>query len=547
MKKLFFTLLTLCLCGTTWAYDFVVDNIYYTIVDADNAQVEVTYGGSNHYTSTYSGTLTIPDTVTNGGNTYTVVGVGEYGAYNASITSVSFGQNVTYIGKEAFDSSSLTSVEIPENVVTIGEEAFYYCHSLATVVIEGSGSTTIGDEAFAHCDALTSVEIGDGVTYIGDMAFEFCEALTTVSIGKDVAYIGDGAFGDCAITNFTIAEGNEYYVLGTDEYGGAGILYTSDYTVLVQDLYYSGESFEIPMSVTKIGMDAFAKSTFSSITIGYNIEEIIDDTFWYCENLTTVIVLNPVPPTCGSRAFRSDDEIDVEVPAGTIDFYEQMWGEEIDNMSFSELDYAVIKISLSDGTNGYATYYNTDYDVTLPEGVKAYTISEVDADGTITMEEVTTTTLPAQTAVVLEGEVGAYLPVTVSTETTSFGGTNMLYSREITADAYAPDEGSADDYYFFVLSTVNGKNLGFHVAVDGGGVFSSQANRAWLPVLKDTFPSGAAPSSLSMTFGNTTGISSIESDSNAKVNGIYTIQGVRVSNTNQPGLYIVEGKKVLVK
>ncbi len=46
--------------------------------------------------------------------------------------------------------------------------------------------------------------------------------------------------------------------------------------------------------------------------------------------------------------------------------------------------------------------------------------------------------------------------------------------------------------------------------------------------------------------GNSTGITSIQQVANTS-NAIYNIQGMRVSDTSKKGLYIINGKKVLVK
>ena len=58
--------------------------------------------------------------------------------------------------------------------------AFSDCTSLTSVTI-GSGVTYIGDEAFRYCTGLTSITIPDSVTYIGFYAFRDCTGLTSVT------------------------------------------------------------------------------------------------------------------------------------------------------------------------------------------------------------------------------------------------------------------------------------------------------------------------------------------------------------------------------
>ena len=56
-----------------------------------------------------------------------------------SLTSVSFGDSVTYIGGSAFSNcSGLTSVTIPNSVTSIGYQAFYGCSSLTSISYTGT-------------------------------------------------------------------------------------------------------------------------------------------------------------------------------------------------------------------------------------------------------------------------------------------------------------------------------------------------------------------------------------------------------------------------
>ena len=94
--KLSILLLALLLPATAAAHDFEVDGIYYNI---NGNEAEVTYRGevSNQYDNEYSGSVTIPETVTHNGTTY----------------------SVTTIDNDAFSNcSGLTSVTIPNSVTT---------------------------------------------------------------------------------------------------------------------------------------------------------------------------------------------------------------------------------------------------------------------------------------------------------------------------------------------------------------------------------------------------------------------------------------------
>ena len=190
------TLLILCTLVAS-AYDFMVDGLCYNR-NADGTSVTVTYeiAPSLSYSS-LSGAITIPETVTNSGTTYSVTSIGNVAFYGCSaLTSVTIGNSVTSIGASAFRGcSGLTSVTIPNSVTTIGNHAFEGCSGLTSVTIPNS-VTTIGDYAFSSCSGLTSINIPNSVTSIGNYAFYKCSGLTRIDAYPDPAevFLGYDAF-----------------------------------------------------------------------------------------------------------------------------------------------------------------------------------------------------------------------------------------------------------------------------------------------------------------------------------------------------------------
>ena len=137
-------------------YSIKKDDFYYKITG--QGTVNVTYKDSNY--KTYSGYVTIPETVTSNQVTYTVTAI----------------DNVAF-----FDCPNLTGVVIPETVTTIGNTTFKNCPLLKNVTIPNS-VTSMGLYAFQNCTSLSDVVIGSGMTSIGLMAFHGCTALETGSI-----------------------------------------------------------------------------------------------------------------------------------------------------------------------------------------------------------------------------------------------------------------------------------------------------------------------------------------------------------------------------
>ena len=272
MKKLLFLkLLALVACLSSAlsanAYDFYSGGIYYNITSSTYKTVEVTYRYSNYdEQATYSGSITIPSTVTYNGSTYTVTAIGNYAFRNDEerifLTSISIPSTVTTIGEYAFYCQSrLTSVTLPSSLQSIGESAFKHCSLLTSITIPNS-VPTIYDETFGGCSSLTSVVIGNGVTYIGFEAFSGCSSLTSLSIGNKVETIDESAFENCNITTVSI-----------------------------------------PNSVTTIGDRAFRNCPITTLYLGFRVEEIGDYAFKSEDNVPNVYCYAYRPPTIQANTF----------------------------------------------------------------------------------------------------------------------------------------------------------------------------------------------------------------------------------------------------
>ena len=265
-KSLLLVLAT-TLCSTPlFAHDFKVDGIYYNITSVEDMTVEVTYGGtsSNFYSNEYSGTVTIPESVTYNEKSYSVTSIGYEAFYDCSgLTSITIPNSVTSIGDEAFYvCSGLTSITIPNSVTSIGNGAFYDCDGLTSITIPNS-VTSIGEVAFSCCTSLTSITIPNSVTSIGDNAFSSCTSLTSISIPNSMTSIGNGAFYNC----------------------------------------YGLTSISIPNSVTSIGNGAFYNCYgLTSITIPNSVASIGKSAFFGCTGLTSISIPNSVT-SIGEHAF----------------------------------------------------------------------------------------------------------------------------------------------------------------------------------------------------------------------------------------------------
>ena len=113
------------------------------------------------------------------------------------VTELTIPNSVTAIKNSTFfGCSSFTAITIPEGVTSIGDEAFSFCSNLTDITLPAS-VTSIGYSAFDGCSSLTAINIPEGVTSIGERAFFDCSSLTTVVLPKSVKRIYSMAFAWC--------------------------------------------------------------------------------------------------------------------------------------------------------------------------------------------------------------------------------------------------------------------------------------------------------------------------------------------------------------
>ena len=193
---------------------------------------------------------------------------------------------------------------------------------------------------------------------------------------------------------------------------------------------------------------------------------------------------------------------------------------------------------------GYATFY-TPAEVEIPENVKAYYIAANGInDNYVTLTEIEDV-IPANTAVILEGAEGEYSFNVSETGAAAVSGNLLkgtIINTNIIGQAYVLGNDAEDGVglYKTKMSTVQLSNASGSVSV-----FLNNAYKAYLPA--SAVPAAANnAASFSFRFPGTTGISEVKTE-NGEVKAIYDLTGRRVEAITAPGIYIVGGKKVLVK
>jgi hypothetical protein len=250
---------------------FEVDAITYGINSFSENTVSI-------ISSTLTGSLNIPETVTFDEIVYTVTAIVGAAFKESQFTSVTMPNTIIMIGSEAFRGNQLTSATLSNTITTIGDNAFRD-NQLSSVVLSNS-ILTIENDAFRN-NQLTNVVLPNMLTTLGQRAFRNNQ-LEIISIPSSLMVLESDIFSNNNLTDITIPEG-----------------------------------------ISSIGTFVFDNNNLTNITIPSSVTAI--NSFAFTSNpLIEMDVLATVPPFINSSqfAFGNLGSIDLTVPDGTEAAYE---------------------------------------------------------------------------------------------------------------------------------------------------------------------------------------------------------------------------------
>ncbi len=206
-----------------------------------------------------------------------------------------------------------------------------------------------------------------------------------------------------------------------------------------------------------------------------------------------------------------------------------------DNFSLEMIDYSENQdVTLQIGDLGYASMYYGKLNLSIPENV---TVSYVESISNSTLNLVNLNdVIPAGTGVILEGNAGTYsFPVLYNSDAAS--PENMLSGTDVETTI------SQDGYKYYILSADSNNNVGFYYSVAGGASVTNGAHKAYLAVAQEDQTDEVN----AYIFHYTDGIQNVNTEDSNNSN-VYTISGMRVNGDRlAKGLYIVDGKKIIIK
>ena len=406
-----------------------------------------------------------------------------------------------------------------------------------TVATENPATFTVESETFTLTNPTKK-----GYTFAGWTGTGLATATTTVTIAK----------GSIDNRSYTATWTPNAYKVRFNANNGEGSMADQDFVYDVQQALTqnaftrtgytfsgwnskadgSGTAYADKQSVKNLTAEAnaivslYAQWQTISYTISYNLDggsvSMANPTSYTIED---AITLNN--PTKEHYAFKGWTGTGLTEPTMTVTITAGSTGNRSYTATWEEVS-TVVEIGATEWAS-FACDKAADFSGT---GLTAYIATGRNASGTyVILEEVSS--VPAGTPVVLNGPADSYTIPYIASSTTDV--TANLLKRG--TDAAVSQESGKTRY----VLTVDGATAVFKMI--GTKPAAVPANKAYLEI--DGVLS--APQ-LSVSFGgDTTGIKAMGNGQFTMYNVVYDLQGRKVERVNKKGLYIINGKKTVIK
>ena len=207
----------------------------------------------------------------------------------------------------------------------------------------------------------------------------------------------------------------------------------------------------------------------------------------------------------------------------------------LNTAGLKDLDAGELYHTLTVSEAGWSTLY-LGFNARIPSAVEAYTVTTVN-NGWVTLTQVTGV-LPSNQGVIIKAAAGNYNFYYETTATADVEGNLLagsLVNKYIDEEAYVLANGEKGIGLY--LAALNCDETG----AEGTTHFMNNANKAYLPA---SAVANKAIAFYGFEWNGTTGVEGVEAEG-AQDGAIYDITGRRVKAITAPGIYIVNGRKVV--
>ncbi len=310
-------------------------------------------------------TISVPSTVSNGTEDFTVTSIANNALTNNNLTSVTLPNTVSATGFAAFSDNALTNVVLPEGITTISKQSF---QNNQIGRIELPSTTTIVDNNAFRNNQLTEVILPATINTIGSQTFENNPITQVTSLNTTPPSIAGSSFSNRDQITLSVPQGTTQAYIDAGWTGFAGI----EEFITDNFIFYKITS-TAPNEVQLIGgappLELTIPSTVSNGAEAFTVTSITANALSN-KNLTSVVLPNTVTAT-GFAAFSNNDLTSVVLPEGITTISKQSFQNNqigsielpstttiVDNNAFRNNQLTEITLPATINTIGSQTFEN---------------------------------------------------------------------------------------------------------------------------------------------------------------------------------------------
>lgn len=297
----------------------------------------------------------------------------------------------------------------------------------------------------------------------------------------------------------------------------------------VEQIAVRADNFEIHDWRNNGCSNNFNGTNFVSKMNGATVDMTVNYSATNVFTMNATIITNEATPSTWNYSYTSDYSGSGISLSGNIKV-----ALSVDHAWLDITEEGMTAVSATIGKNGYTTFASSyPLDLTtenLPAGVKAYKAAVYET--TVRFTELNQC-VPANTGILLAGTADANVNIAVAASGTTVEGNEFFVNT--TGSTFDADDGYT--YYGMKKATKAEESIVFAKFTPSS--VAIPADKAYLKV------SNSGNARLNVVFDDAAGISTVETVK-AKNDATYNLRGQRVAQP-QKGLYIVNGKKVIIK
>lgn len=199
-----------------------------------------------------------------------------------------------------------------------------------------------------------------------------------------------------------------------------------------------------------------------------------------------------------------------------------------------------VTYALNVSAAGYATFYDSKSAYSLPSSLKASVVSAI-SGGRLNYQTLSGDIVPKATAVLIEASQKKAATYTL-TSTAADGSpvsTNLLHGSDVATTTTAAGNNRYYKLSYGPSGTSQADSFGWFWGAQDGGAFNIDGHRAWLAIPKGSGARGY------LIDGSETAVEDVIVHPNDLP--FTDLQGRRMNKPTQPGIYLQNGKKIVVR